>query len=98
MEEKIPEIVSPVKSTKEWALKVGVAGLRSGFEPEPVKKWVAIVMDASGWDRSRTIESLNEKITFDEFMNRLANSTVMYRPGAFNILSAESMGQGRMEN
>jgi hypothetical protein len=51
------------KSSKEW-------------KQEPQHKDVTI-LDPDGWDRTNLEASMEEKITEDEFINRLNRSTCM---------------------
>jgi len=60
--------MTDLKTTPEW------------IEASPYE---IIILDPDGWDRKRLVESYAEKITYMEFLDRLASSTVQCSPEVF---------------
>jgi hypothetical protein len=57
------------RSSEDWLKRIHSGEI--GATPYPIK-----IIDPDGWDRENFEESWNEKITFDEFADRLSISTV----------------------
>lgn len=66
-------------SSLEWEKELNCYGLSRLKAEEQLKKDECLILDPDGWDRWHGIEkynkSLNEKITREEFLQRVMKST-----------------------
>lgn len=68
-----------MKTSKEWAKILKVGGICLFDEKEPIKNWLIQVLDPDGWNRNDWQKSIDEKITIEEFKERIYASTCNWK-------------------
>lgn len=74
------------KSSRAWAKKYKVGGIKLFMESDPVKHPIFIVLDPDGWDRKNWEESIEEPITLSDFLNRITHSSLTNVRGFLDMI------------